>query len=122
MGQMWYDRETLHDGLGQIRRGTFEHMVRSSAAVLQADLLIERTMNALVRQQEARNRARVAMAPRPSRLEDVAVVHESSASQPSNLIYFPGVQRPRHRRPSSAPQDGQSVRVRVRGGCTGAPS
>ena len=120
---MWREEDILLNRVGKMERDTFEHILRSSAAVLRADVLIDTTLEALARQQEPRNRLHVPTVPLSGQAESegVAVVGESRASQPANLIYFPKVTRRRRARHGSVLRDVQSVRAGSRAGDVPAP-
>ena len=97
---MWRDRKAMQNCREQMKRDTFEHVIRSSVVILQAEALCNRlhwyglTQAVQLQRQEPSKRLGVPPLAQPSaRSEAAAVACPSGADQSSNLIYFPGVAR-----------------------------
>jgi hypothetical protein len=97
---MWRDREAMQNRREQMKKDTFECVLRSSAIMLQAEVLCNRlhwygsTHAAQLQRREPPTRLGVPTLVQPNARSDAAaVIGSPGADQPSNLIYFPGVTR-----------------------------
>jgi hypothetical protein len=97
---MWRDRKAMQNSREQMKRDTFERIIRSSVVMLQAEALCNRlywyglTQSAQLQRREPPRLLDGPTLAQPNAQSDVAaVVCPPGVDQPTNLIYFPGVTR-----------------------------